>query len=161
VAGLLDLISHERSYGREFSDPISKTFTDIQLIQNSRKSELFQALRPAGSLGVNSVDPEFIIDILGEEQFDAKGQQESTYHVDGLDHLLFWSPLMPVKPKSSPLRICPQSHSAGSLPVLCNKDKDDNLPTSNLNNRLAPFDSTQPLIFVWLRREIERDYLYL
>ena len=115
--GFMALIQRDRAYGGEVYDAVKQIPEFMQLVSDPLNSIVFRELRPASIPGLAAGGYGIRIDCPGETIFRALWHQEFPAQLRSLDGIVYWSPLVPIRPSLGPVQICIGSHREGIVPV--------------------------------------------
>jgi hypothetical protein len=111
------LIQRDRSYGGEVYDAVKQIPEFMQLVSDVRNSSLFRELREGSIPGLAAGGYGIRIDCPGEATFKAPWHQEFPAQLRSLDGIVYWTPLVTIRPSLGPVDVCLGSHLEGIVPV--------------------------------------------
>jgi hypothetical protein len=111
------LIQRDRSHGGEVYDAVKQIPEFMQLVSDVRNSSLFRELREGSIPGLAAGGYGIRIDCPGEATFKAPWHQEFPAQLRSLDGIVYWSPLVSIRPSLGPVEVCVGSHREGIVPV--------------------------------------------
>jgi ectoine hydroxylase-related dioxygenase (phytanoyl-CoA dioxygenase family) len=111
------LIRRDRAYGSEVYDAVKQIPEFMQLVSDARNSLLFRELRDGSIPGLAAGGFGIRIDCPGEATFKAPWHQEFPAQLRSLDGLVYWTPLVSIRPSLGPVEVCIGSHRDGIIPV--------------------------------------------
>jgi hypothetical protein len=117
VDGYRALIALDRALGGQVYDAVKQIPAFVRLVADPRNEQLVSAVRGTSAPGVAGGGFGIRIDNPGEEKYRAPWHQEFPAQLRSVDGLVFWSPLLAIKPEMGPVEICTGSHRAGMIPV--------------------------------------------
>jgi hypothetical protein len=112
-AGYNALIASDRSIGSAVYDAAKLIPAFLRLLASGKNERLFAAIRDTDLVGIGAASFGIRIDNPGEEQFRSQWHQEFLYQPQSLDGLVFWSPLVEIRPDMGPVEVCIGSHRGG------------------------------------------------
>ena len=112
-AGYNALIGRARSVGSVVYDAAKLIPAFLRLLACGKNERLFAAIRDTDLVGIGAASFGIRIDNPREEQFRSQWHQEFLYQPQSLDGLVFWSPLVEIRPDMGPVEICAGSHRDG------------------------------------------------
>jgi hypothetical protein len=111
------LIRRDRGYGGEVYDAVKQIPEFMQLVSDARNSRLFRELREGSMPGLAAGGYGIRIDCPGEHTFRAPWHQEFPAQLRSLDGIVYWTPLVTIRPSLGPVEVCIGSHLHGIVPV--------------------------------------------
>jgi hypothetical protein len=115
--GFMALIRRDRAYGGEVYDAVKQIPEFMQLVSDMRNSCLFRELRSGSIPGLAAGGYGIRIDCPGEATFRAPWHQEFPAQLRSLDGIVYWTPLVSIRPSLGPVEVCIGSHREGIVPV--------------------------------------------
>lgn len=112
-AGYNALIARERSVGSAVYDAAKLIPAFLRLLAGGHNERLFAAMRDTDAVGIGAGSFGIRIDNPREEQFRSQWHQEFLYQPQSLDGMVFWSPLVEIRPELGPVEVCVGSHRDG------------------------------------------------
>lgn len=119
--GYQALIAANRAWGAEVYDAVKQLPAFMRLVAHPANQDVVQHLRPKFLPGLAAGGYGIRIDSPAEEKFRAYWHQEFPAQLRSLDGIVFWSPLVEIKPEMGPVELCVGSHKDGLVPV-CNDE---------------------------------------
>lgn len=117
TTGYMKIVAVDRKYGGEIYDAVKQIPEFMQLVVARKNIDLFRELRRGSKPGIAAGGYGIRIDNPAEEKFSAPWHQEFPAQLRSQDGVVFWSPLLPVRPETGPVELCPGSHREGPVPV--------------------------------------------
>ena len=111
------LIAANRAWGGEVYDAVKQIPAFMALVANEENSALFNVIRKGAAPAIAAGGYGIRIDNPNEEKFKAPWHQEFPAQLRSLDGIVFWSPLVEIKPELGPVEIASGSHLEGPLAV--------------------------------------------
>jgi hypothetical protein len=143
------LIRRDRGYGGEVYDAVKQIPEFMQLVSDARNSHLFRELREDSVPGLAAGGYGIRIDCPGEATFRAPWHQEFPAQLRSLDGIVYWTPLVTIRPSLGPVEVCIGSHRDGIVPVHHPVDSDQKgayaLRLVGEADRLARYQHQAPL----------------
>jgi hypothetical protein len=115
--GFMALIRRDRAFGGEVYDAVKQIPEFMQLVSDTRNAALFRELRSGSIPGLAAGGYGIRIDCPGESMFRAPWHQEFPAQLRSLDGIVYWTPLVPIRPSLGPVEVCVGSHREGIVPV--------------------------------------------
>lgn len=147
--GFMALIRRHRAYGGEVYDAVKQIPAFMQLVSDARNSGLFRELRNGSIPGLAAGGYGIRIDCPGEALYRAPWHQEFPAQLRSLDGIVFWTPLVPIRPALGPVEVCIGSHREGIVPVRTSLDSEQQgayaLRLDAEAERLARYEHQAPL----------------
>lgn len=112
-SGYNNLIAVDRAYGAEIYDLVKQIPAFLRLISLQKSDDLFRDLRGTEQSGIGWGSYGIRIDNPHEDRFRAHWHQEFMYQPQSIDGMVFWTPLLPIKPDMGPVIILPKSQKDG------------------------------------------------
>ncbi len=112
-AGFNALIARDRSVGSAVYDAAKLIPAFLRLLAGGHNERLFAATRDTDAVGIGAGSFGIRIDHPREEQFRSQWHQEFLYQPQSLDGMVFWSPLVEIRPELGPVEVCVGSHRDG------------------------------------------------
>jgi hypothetical protein len=143
------LIGKSRSYGGEVYDAVKQIPAFMQLVGDARNADVFSELRPRSMPGLAAGGYGIRIDSPCEKRYRAPWHQEFPAQLRSLDGVVFWTPLVPIRPSLGPVELCVGSHREGLIPVYAAKDSGQHgayaLRLVGESERLVRYEHRSPL----------------
>jgi hypothetical protein len=111
--GYNQLIKINRSFGGEIYDLVKQIPAFLRLISHQRSDDVFCNLRGTTQSGIGADSYGIRIDNPNEDKFRSHWHQEFMFQPQSIDGIVFWTPLLPVRPELGPVIILPKSHKDG------------------------------------------------
>jgi len=116
-AGFIAIAKANRAWGGEIYDAVKQIPAFMALVANTQNAEIFQRIRPASFPGIAGAGHGIRIDPPGEEKYSAPWHQEFPAQLRSSDGIVFWSPLLDIKPEMGPVEIAVGSHKEGLVAI--------------------------------------------
>jgi Phytanoyl-CoA dioxygenase (PhyH) len=147
-SGLPELVAEHRAVVGKVYDAVRKLPAYYMLASSERVLELVGRLMDTDLPGWYSQGSGIRMDHPGEDQFLSPWHQEYPSHLNSLDLLTLWIPLVPVDEVVGSVIFCPRSHSTGLLPVYlddplnANRNGSKATEIANLDRYVAEYPET-------------------
>lgn len=115
--GYQALIARNRAWGAEVYDAIKQLPAFMRLVAHPSNQDVVKSLRPDFIPGLAAGGYGIRIDSPAEEKFRTYWHQEFPAQLRSLDGIVFWSPLVEIKPDMGPIELCVASHKDGLVAV--------------------------------------------
>ncbi len=112
-AGYATLLSANRRYAGEVYDLVKQIPSFLRLIAHPRAEALFRDIRGTDHAGIGAGSYGIRIDNPNEEKFRSHWHQEFVFQPQSIDGMVFWTPLLPIRPELGPVVILPRSNQDG------------------------------------------------
>lgn len=144
------LIAANRAWGGEVYDAVKQVPAFLAIVANAANSALFSAIRPGSAPAIAAGGYGIRIDNPNEEKFKAPWHQEFPAQLRSLDGVVFWSPLVEIRPELGPVEIAAGSHREGPIAVYADdagigKSGAYALRLEGEAERLAKYEQVAPL----------------
>jgi ectoine hydroxylase-related dioxygenase (phytanoyl-CoA dioxygenase family) len=117
TTAFMALIQQSRGYGAEVYDAVKQIPAFMQLVSDCRNADVFKELRAGSMPGLAAGSYGIRIDCPGERTFRAPWHQEFPAQLRSLDGVVFWTPLVSMRPSLGPVELCVGSHLDGLASV--------------------------------------------
>lgn len=116
-AGLSDLLEVDRPAVAQIYDAVRKLPGFFAIASDPEVWSLVRGLMATDLPGWYAQGSGVRMDHPGEQRFLSPWHQEYPTHLNSLDMLTLWTPLVPVDDLAGPVIFCPGSHATGVMPV--------------------------------------------
>lgn len=107
------LLAADRRYAGEVYDLVKQIPSFIRLISHPKAEALFRSVRGTDHAGIGAASYGIRIDNPNEEKFRSHWHQEFVFQPQSMDGMVFWTPLLSIKPEHGPVVILPKSNLDG------------------------------------------------
>lgn len=107
------LLSTNRRLAGEVYDLVKQIPSFLRLISHPKAEALFRDMRGTDHAGIGAASYGIRIDNPNEEKFRSHWHQEFVFQPQSIDGIVFWTPLLPIKPELGPVVILPGSNRDG------------------------------------------------
>lgn len=111
--GYGDLLAANRRYAGEVYDLVKQIPSFIRFIAHPKAEALFREMRGTNHAGIGAASYGIRIDNPSEEKFRSHWHQEFVFQPQSMDGIVFWTPLLPMKPELGPVVVLPRSNRDG------------------------------------------------
>lgn len=111
--GYATLLSTNRRLAGEVYDLVKQIPSFLRLISHPKAEALFRDIRGTDHAGIGAASYGIRIDNPNEEKFRSHWHQEFVFQPQSIDGVVFWTPLLPIKPELGPVVVLPRSNRDG------------------------------------------------
>lgn len=111
--GYPTLLATNRRIAGEVYDLVKQIPSFLRLISHPKAEALFRDIRGTDHAGIGAASYGIRIDNPNEEKFRSHWHQEFVFQPQSIDGIVFWTPLLPIKPDLGPVVILPRSNLDG------------------------------------------------